>query len=70
MLGALYAALVVAWWMPVFRPVFQSSSEPLGLAVAATVIFAVGFLDDLREVSARRRWPGRCWRRRSWASPA
>ena len=52
MLAALYAALVVAWWMPQFRPVFQSSSEPVGVALAATVIFAVGFLDDLREVSA------------------
>ncbi|MEA2704094.1 MAG: UDP-GlcNAc:undecaprenyl-phosphate/decaprenyl-phosphate GlcNAc-phosphate transferase [Actinomycetota bacterium] len=52
MLAALYAALVVAWWMPKFRPVFESSSEPVGVALAATVIFAVGFLDDLREVSA------------------
>jgi UDP-GlcNAc:undecaprenyl-phosphate GlcNAc-1-phosphate transferase len=37
MLAALYAGLVVAWWMPQFRPVFESSSEPVGLAVAATV---------------------------------
>ncbi|HVF14039.1 MAG TPA: undecaprenyl/decaprenyl-phosphate alpha-N-acetylglucosaminyl 1-phosphate transferase, partial [Acidimicrobiales bacterium] len=52
MLLALFAALGVAWLLPQFRPVFESSSEPLGVVLAATLIFAVGFLDDLREVSA------------------
>ena len=52
MLLALFAALGVAWFLPQFRPVFESSSEPLGVVLAASVIFAVGFLDDLREVSA------------------
>jgi UDP-GlcNAc:undecaprenyl-phosphate GlcNAc-1-phosphate transferase len=52
MLVALFAALGVAWFLPQFRPVFESSSEPLGVVLAAAVIFAVGFLDDLREVSA------------------
>ena len=52
MLVALFAALGVAWLLPQFRPVFESSSEPLGVVLAAALIFAVGFLDDLREVSA------------------
>ncbi len=52
MLLALYAALGVAWFVPQFRPVFESSSEPLGVVLAATIILAVGLLDDLREVSA------------------
>ena len=51
MLLALLVALGVAWLLPAFRPVFESS-EPFGLAVAAIVILAIGMLDDLREVSA------------------
>jgi UDP-GlcNAc:undecaprenyl-phosphate GlcNAc-1-phosphate transferase len=52
MLVALLAALGVAALLPQFRAVFQSSSEPLGVAVGAIVILAVGMLDDMREVSA------------------
>jgi UDP-GlcNAc:undecaprenyl-phosphate GlcNAc-1-phosphate transferase len=51
MLVALLASLGVAWLLPAFRPVFESS-EPFGVAVAAVVILAIGMLDDLREVSA------------------
>lgn len=51
MLGALLITLGVAWFIPTFRPMFESS-EPFGLAIAAVVILAVGMLDDLREVSA------------------
>ncbi|MDQ4131967.1 MAG: undecaprenyl/decaprenyl-phosphate alpha-N-acetylglucosaminyl 1-phosphate transferase [Actinomycetota bacterium] len=52
MLFAFVAAMGVAALIPAFRPVFQSSSEPLGLVIAAVVIAAVGLLDDIREVSA------------------
>jgi len=52
MLGGLLAALGVAYQLPELRPVFANSSEPLGVALAAVVILAVGVLDDLREVSA------------------
>jgi UDP-GlcNAc:undecaprenyl-phosphate/decaprenyl-phosphate GlcNAc-1-phosphate transferase len=45
-------AMGVAWLLDGFGPVFDGSSEPLGVVLAATVIFAVGFIDDLREVSA------------------
>ncbi len=51
MLAALLVALGVAWALPAFRPVFESS-EPFGVAIAAIVILAIGMLDDLREVSA------------------
>jgi UDP-GlcNAc:undecaprenyl-phosphate GlcNAc-1-phosphate transferase len=51
MLVALLVALGVAWLLPAFRPVFESS-EPFGVAIAAIVILAIGMLDDLREVSA------------------
>ena len=52
MLIAFLAAMGVAALLPDFDIVFSSSSEPLGLMMAAIVILAVGVLDDLRDVSA------------------
>jgi UDP-GlcNAc:undecaprenyl-phosphate GlcNAc-1-phosphate transferase len=50
LLGVL-AGLGVAWVRTDFAPVFQASTIPLGVAVAAILMFAVGQLDDLRQVS-------------------
>ena len=52
MLFAFLVAMGVAFVLPAFDVVFSSSSEPIGLVMAAIVILAVGVLDDLREVSA------------------
>lgn len=52
MFVAFVAALGVAIALPQFRPIFTSSSEPLGIVMAGVVILAIGALDDLREVSA------------------
>ena len=52
MFVGLLAGMATAWRMEAFRPVFSASSEPLGVVLAATVMFAVGVLDDLREWSA------------------
>ncbi|HET9690446.1 MAG TPA: MraY family glycosyltransferase [Acidimicrobiales bacterium] len=49
-LGVL-VAVATASQLPALAPVFRGSSEPIGLVVAATVIFAVGSFDDLREMS-------------------
>jgi UDP-GlcNAc:undecaprenyl-phosphate GlcNAc-1-phosphate transferase len=46
------AAMLTAWLVDAFDTLFDSNSEPLGVLLAATIIFAVGFLDDVREVSA------------------
>ena len=43
-------AMVVASRLSGFDNVFRGSSEPLAVALGATVIFAVGLLDDVREV--------------------
>ncbi len=48
---AFLVAMTVASRLPQFRVVFAGSSEPLGVVLAAALIFAVGMLDDLREVS-------------------
>ncbi len=52
MLVGLLAGMGVAWSMGSFAPVFEGSTEPLGLVLAAIVIVVVGVIDDLREVSA------------------
>ncbi|MGH9150679.1 MAG: glycosyltransferase family 4 protein [Acidimicrobiales bacterium] len=48
---ALLVAMGVASQMAQFEPVFEGSSEPLGVVLAAAVIFAVGLLHDAWEVS-------------------
>ncbi|MGH9105940.1 MAG: glycosyltransferase family 4 protein [Acidimicrobiales bacterium] len=47
----LLAAVAVASQLPAFSAVFRGSSAPMGIVVAATVIFAVGLADDFREMS-------------------
>lgn len=48
----LAAALFAARTMGSFDVLFRGNSEPLGVLLAATVIFAVGLIDDVRELSA------------------
>ena len=54
---AFLVAMAVASLLPGFKPVFTGSSEPFGVILGAAIIFGVGFLDDMREVSA----PAKCW---------
>ena len=42
----------VAWLMTDFDSLFESNSEPLGVVLAAMIIFATGLIDDVREISA------------------
>lgn len=52
------AAMAVASRVGSFRAVFDGSSEPLAVVLAASVMFAVGMLDDLLEVSAPAKMAG------------
>jgi UDP-GlcNAc:undecaprenyl-phosphate GlcNAc-1-phosphate transferase len=45
-------AMIVAAVIPGLQPVFTSSSEPLGVVLAGGAIFAVGLIDDVRDMSA------------------
>lgn len=45
-------ALVVAWMSTDFDTVFASNSEPLGVFIAAAIIFGTGLIDDIRDLSA------------------
>jgi len=48
---AFLVAMVVAWRLPRLSDVFEASTEPLGVLLGATILFAVGLLDDIRDVS-------------------
>lgn len=52
MFGGFVVAMAVASQMGQFSEMFQDSSAPIGLMLAAAVMFIVGLLDDLRPVSA------------------
>jgi UDP-GlcNAc:undecaprenyl-phosphate/decaprenyl-phosphate GlcNAc-1-phosphate transferase len=52
MFAGFLAAMTTAWFVGVFDVLFESNSEPLGVLIAATIIFGVGFIDDIREISA------------------
>jgi UDP-GlcNAc:undecaprenyl-phosphate/decaprenyl-phosphate GlcNAc-1-phosphate transferase len=47
----LLVAMVVASQMRDLSPLFRGSSDPIGLVIAAAVIFTVGLVDDVREMS-------------------
>ena len=51
MLFGVLAAVVVASALDDFDLVLAARTEVLGVIAAATIIFAVGFIDDLREIS-------------------
>ncbi len=52
MLVGLLAGALVAWLIGDFDAVFATRSEMLGVLVAATIMCAVGVVDDIRPVSA------------------
>ena len=52
MFAGFLAAMLTAWLVDAFDVLFENNSEPLGVLLAATIIFGVGFIDDIREVSA------------------
>lgn len=58
MFGGLVVTLALASQLPSFRSVFAGSSEPLAVLVAGTVMFAIGAIDDLRELSAPAKLAG------------
>jgi UDP-GlcNAc:undecaprenyl-phosphate GlcNAc-1-phosphate transferase len=55
---AFLVAMIVASMVPWFHLSFQGSSEPLGVVLAAAVIFAVGMIDDVRDMSAPAKMAG------------
>ncbi|MGQ0520974.1 MAG: glycosyltransferase family 4 protein [Actinomycetota bacterium] len=58
MFGAVVVAMGVARLLGQFDRVFEGSSEPLGVVLAAGVILLVGLVDDVRDVSAPAKLAG------------
>ena len=60
--GAMYlgfvAGFVVAWLSGVFDASFEGSTEPWAILACATMAYAVGVLDDVRELSAPAKLAG------------
>ncbi|MDA8046510.1 MAG: MraY family glycosyltransferase [Actinomycetota bacterium] len=54
----LLAAMVVASQLNGLSGLFRGSSDPLGLVLGASMIFAVGMVDDLRDMSAPAKLSG------------
>lgn len=54
----IFVAGVVASFMPEFDDVFVQSAQPLGIAAAALVIFALGVIDDFRPLTAAPKLAG------------
>ena len=52
------AGLAVATRLDQFRPVFEGTSEPLAILVGATITFAVGLVDDAKELSPPAKMAG------------
>jgi UDP-GlcNAc:undecaprenyl-phosphate GlcNAc-1-phosphate transferase len=52
------AGMGVATQLDQFDPVFVGTSEPLGIVLGATIIFVVGLVDDVREVSPPAKMAG------------
>ena len=52
------AGMAVATRLDQFRPVFEGTSEPLAILVGATITFAVGLVDDAKELSPPAKMAG------------
>jgi UDP-GlcNAc:undecaprenyl-phosphate/decaprenyl-phosphate GlcNAc-1-phosphate transferase len=58
MCAGVLVALGIAWFIPQFDGIFRSSAEPIGIAVGAILITAVGVIDDIWEISAPAKLAG------------
>lgn len=52
LLCGILAAILLASLMDRFKPLFSGNSETLGVVIAAVVICGLGFVDDIRDISA------------------
>ncbi|HWE54473.1 MAG TPA: MraY family glycosyltransferase [Acidimicrobiales bacterium] len=54
----LLVSMIVASQLPGLADLFRGSSDPLGLVLGASMIFAVGVVDDVRDMSAPAKMSG------------
>lgn len=58
MLGGVFVGLLAGWMVPELREIYAASTELLGLVAAVCVIYLVGMLDDIRDISAPAKTAG------------
>jgi UDP-GlcNAc:undecaprenyl-phosphate GlcNAc-1-phosphate transferase len=51
MLAGFLVAMGIGWAWGAFDAVFEENTEPLGIVLAALVVFATGWLDDIRDMA-------------------
>jgi UDP-GlcNAc:undecaprenyl-phosphate GlcNAc-1-phosphate transferase len=51
MLLGFLASFITAWAMGAFSSIFDDNSEPRGILLAVLVVFATGFLDDIKDMA-------------------
>ncbi|MFN2614915.1 MAG: MraY family glycosyltransferase [Actinomycetota bacterium] len=56
--GGLLASMGVARFLPKFHELFRSSSEPIAVLAAATIVVIVGVIDDRRDLRASTKLAG------------
>jgi UDP-GlcNAc:undecaprenyl-phosphate GlcNAc-1-phosphate transferase len=52
MCGAFIVAIVISGLLPQLHDIYRDSFEPAGVLLAGVVVYLVGLIDDLREISA------------------
>ena len=62
-------AFGVARLMDAFDPIFARNSEPRGVLFAAALMFIIGFIDDIREISAPAKMIGTVGKKMVASSP-
>lgn len=58
MLAGVIAAFGVAWRLDRFGPIFDAPTVPIGVLIAAILVYLVGGIDDVREISAPAKTAG------------
>ncbi len=58
LLAGFLAGMLVGWRGGGFGAIFTAPTIPLGVAIAAVVVYAVGAIDDVREISAPAKTAG------------
>lgn len=58
LLAGFLVGMATSWRLDSFDAIFEAPTLPVGVVLAAIVVFSVGFIDDVREISAPAKTAG------------